>query len=918
VTTGPVPRVARWLLAIAARRVDRASILIDLEDEASSRAERFGMTKTRRWSVRQAARSFFPLLAQRLAAAVVAPTFDMKRSLGLTSDLRLAGRRLCHAPGFAVVCIATLALGIGGNTAVFTLIDRVLLQPLPVSKPSELYRLGDTADCCVNSGFPGSFSLFSYDLFTHLREAAPEFSNLAAFQAGQGPATIGRADAGAPIETIASCLVSGNYFETFGLVPAAGRLFSGDDDRPGAPAVAVISYRAWTTRYNRRADTIGASVSLNGMPATIVGVAPDGFYGPILRPDPPDVWVPLSNEPQFQPQAHLLETKASHWLYAIGRARPGASMAAVSPRLTGVLQSWIAASLDVPTEYRSRIPQQHIVVVSAATGVRNNMRDYFALSLRLLQMIAATVLFIACANLANLLLARGLGRQRETAVRVALGAPRGRLVAESLVESVVLSLVGGLLGMGVAYAGARAIVLMTFPTTPNVPIDPSPSPLVLGFAVLLSLVTGAIFGAAPAFIGSRSDPIDAMRGAGRTAGDGGSRLRRSLVVVQVALSLVLITCAGLLGRSLARLQYQDFGFLTTGRYVVSITPSLGNTSTAQLHQLYPRIRERLARIPGVADVAFSLYGPMSGDNWSSSLVVEGHATTEQLAAAWTRVSPGFFETVGIPLLRGRAISDADGPGGPPVAVVTQNFARKFFGDADPIGRRFAFPAPRGSTIAYFQIVGVVADVKYRDAEAAPYEMFFLPFLQSTTTDLDRSQYPKAIEIHTVTPVPDLEHQVRAALAEIDRRIAVREVATMEDQVASNFNLERLIARLTITFGLVALLLACLGLYGITAYAVVRRTREIGVRMAIGATRGAVMGAVLRSACSQVLTGLMFGVPAAIWAGALLESRLYGVSSYDPLVLTAGIGALVMSGALAALIPARRAATIDPVRALRTE
>jgi macrolide transport system ATP-binding/permease protein len=527
-------------------------------------------------------------------------------------------------------------------------------------------------------------------------------------------------------------------------------------------------------------------------------------------------------------------------------------------------------------------------------------------------------LLIACANLANLLLARGLGRQRDTAVRVALGAPRGRLVAESLLESVVLSLVGGLLGMGVAYAGARAIVHMTFPTTPNVPIDPSPSPLVLGFAVLLSLVTSAIFGAAPAFIGSRSDPIDAMRGAGRTAGDGGSRLRRSLVVVQVALSLVLITCAGLLGRSLARLQYQDFGFLTTGRYVVSITPSLGDTSTAQLHQLYPRIRERLARIPGVADVAFSLYGPMSGDNWSSSLVVEGHATTEQLAAAWTRVSPGFFETVGIPLLRGRAISDADAPDGPPVAVVTQNFARKFFGDADPIGRRFAFPAPRGSNIASFQIVGVVADVKYRDAEAAPYQMFFLPFLQSTTTDLDRSQYPKAIEIHTVTPVPDLEHQVRAALAEIDRRIAVRGVATMEDQVASNFNLERLIARLTITFGLVALLLACLGLYGITAYAVGRRTREIGVRVAIGATRGAVMGAVLRSACAQVLTGLMFGVPAAIWAGALLESRLYGVSSHDPLVLTAGIGALVMSGALAALIPARRAATIDPVRALRTD
>jgi predicted permease len=442
--------------------------------------------------------------------------------------------------------------------------------------------------------------------------------------------------------------------------------------------------------------------------------------------------------------------------------------------------------------------------------------------------------------------------------------------------------------------------------------------LVLGFAVLLSLGTGAIFGAAPAFIGSRSDPIEAMRGAGRTAGDGGSRLRRSLVVVQVALSLVLITCAGLLGRSLARLQFQDFGFLTTGRSVVTIQASLGDAKIDELRLLYPRIRERLARIPGVAGVAFSLYSPMSGDNWSSSLVVDGHARTEQVGASWTRVTPGFFETVGIPLLRGRAFTDADGPGAPPVAVVTQHFAQKFFGDADPIGRRFAFTGPAGSHIPSFQIVGVVADVKYRDAKAPPYQMFFVPFLQSTTTDLDRSQYPKAIEIHTVAPVPDLERQVRVALAEIDRRIAVRNVATMDDQVASNFNLERLIARLTVAFGLVALLLACLGLYGITTYAVGRRTREIGVRMAIGATRGAVITTVLRGAFGQVLIGLAIGLPAAVWAGALLESRLYGVSSHDPLVLTAGVGALVMSAVVAALIPARRAATIDPVRALRME
>ena len=351
---------------------------------------------------------------------------------GLRSDLTLAARRLADAPALAVVCVLTLALGIGGNTAVFTLTDRVMLKPLPVQRPSELYRLGDTDACCVNSGLFGSFSIFSYDLYTHLRDAAPQFTHLAAFQANTRPVTIGHADPDTPPETLDGSLVSGNYFQMFELVPAAGRLIQPPDDQPGAAPVAVISHRAWITRFGSRPDIIGTAVTLNGVHATITGVAPQGFYGAMLRPDPPDLWVPLSSEPLLQPAARLLEAKGSHWLYIIGRLTPGEAIGPVEAKLTAELRHWITSTLDLSPEDRKEVPQQHINVISAAAGV-GNLREYVAPALNLLQALAAAVLLIACANLANLLLARGMARRVETAVRVALGASRARLAGQFLV-----------------------------------------------------------------------------------------------------------------------------------------------------------------------------------------------------------------------------------------------------------------------------------------------------------------------------------------------------------------------------------------------------------------------------------------------------------------------------------------------------
>ncbi len=459
-------------------------------------------------------------------------------------------------------------------------------------------------------------------------------------------------------------------------------------------------------------------------------------------------------------------------------------------------------------------------MISAAAGV-SNMRDGVAPSLRLLQALAAAVLVIACANLASLLLARGMARRIETAVRVALGASRMRLVAQFLLESLLLAGAGGLAGLLVSFAGARAIVNLAFRGATDIPVDPSPSLLVIGFAFGASIVTGALFGAAPAVVGSRSDPIEALRGASRTTSERGGRIRGVLIALQVALSLVLMTCAGLLGRSLQQLEAQDFGVAIDSRYVVTLAPSLTMVGPEQLPAMYARMQERLLRIPGVANAAFSLYAPMSRDNYSGSVVVEGHDASERLTASWNRVSARYFDTVGTPVVRGRAFDERDRPGSPLVALVTESFARKFFGDADPIGRRIGQRAPE------IEIVGVVGDAKYQDGRRAPREMFFLPYLQETAESraraaaagikIDRTHYPQAIEIQVRGVVQGLEAEVRRALADVDGRITVRQMISMDEQVARAFNIERLIARLTVAFGLVALLLACLGLYGVTAY-----------------------------------------------------------------------------------------------------
>ncbi|HZU25414.1 MAG TPA: FtsX-like permease family protein, partial [Bryobacteraceae bacterium] len=530
------------------------------------------------------------------------------------------------------------------------------------------------------------------------------------------------------------------------------------------------------------------------------------------------------------------------------------------------------------------------------------------------------VLLIACANIANLLLARAAAARTQIAIRVALGAPRSRLVRDILTESVLLSIAGGLAGLLVAFAGSRTILLLAFRGSQFVPISTSPSLPLLAFAFGLSLVTALVFGTAPAWIASHADPAEALRGAGRSTRDRSSLARRSLVVLQVALSAVLLIGAGLLTLTLSNLEQQRFGFQPQGRYVVRMNPALAGYKPEQLYALYQRLGQRLPRIPGVISAAWSIYSPMRGDNWSLNVSFPGRPARDEDGASFDRISPGYFETIGTRVLRGRAIGPGDTPTSPQVAVVNEAFVHKFFTRENPIGQRFGMGGPKHA--ADFEIVGVVEDAKYQDPRGPAYPTFFLPFLQMSRDPeqqfLIGSHYAGDIELRVAGHPENLESEVRRALADVDPNLTVLDFLSLPEQVARNFNQDRLIARLTELFGVLALILAGVGLYGVTAYSVARRTSEIGIRVALGATGLNVVRLVLRGVALQLAVGLSIGIPAALAGTRMIASQLYGVKSYDPAILAIAIAVLAACALLAGFIPARRAAAIDPLDALRVE
>lgn len=837
-------------------------------------------------------------------------------------DIRFAIRQLRNAPGFTATAMLTLALGIGANASIFTLINAMLLKNLPVTDPKTLVRIGDNTDCCVNSGAKdnGDYGLFPTETWLLLKKSTPEFEDLAAMQAGFGyrPITARREGERADAHSVMGEFVSGNYFRTFGLRPYAGRLLTDADDIPGAPVMAVMSYAAWQRDYAGDTSVVGSTFWINTRPVTIAGIAPAGFYGDRLSTTPPDFFLPIESMDALANAPYVHEPGVA-WLYLVGRVKPGVQMAPLREKLSALVRQSFAETKPFSSgEGKKLLAKAHVMLTPGGAGIQD-LQEAYGTNLRVLMIISGLVLLIACANVANLLLARGMARKAEISLRTALGAKRGQIIRQLLTESVLLAVLSAMAGLVVSYLGTRMLLALAFGEAQRLPVDPSPSLPVLAFACGLALLAGILFGIAPAWITSQTDPVDALRTGMRTTSSGASLVQRGLVVLQAGLSLVLLTGAGLFSQSLNNLQHSNLRLESKNRYIVHINPQAAGYSQRQLESLYRTIEERFHAIPSVKNVGISLYTPMEDNNWGTGIQVKGQPNPHE-GASVVKVNSEYFDSVGTRVLMGRGISKRDTPTAPAVAVVNQEFAKKFFPGQNPIGRYFGTGS---ESTGDYKIVGVVEDTTYTSVRWKQHRMYFLPILQRPASakepiEKDLSLYAGALVVQTGRPVNQMAAITQRTLASINPNLAVVKFQTFDQQIADRFTEERMVARLATLFGGLALLLATIGLYGVTAYTAARRTGEIGIRMALGAARGGVIAMVMRGAIVQTALGLAIGIPTSLLCVRFVESQLFEIKGMDVGVLATSVLTLAVAACLAGAIPARRAASIDPARALRTE
>ena len=837
-------------------------------------------------------------------------------------DVRYAFRQLRNAPSFTATAMLTLALGIGANASIFTLINGMLLKNLPVADPKTLLRVGDTTECCVNSGTndKGDYSLFSTETWQLLKKNTPEFEELAAMEAGFSyrPVTARRDGEHAGARSVMGEFVSGNYFRTFRLRAQTGRLLADRDDVEGAAVMGVMSYGTWQRDYAGDPSIVGSTFWINTKPVTIVGIAPRGFYGDRLSTTPPDFFLPIESMQALAATAYVHDPDM-RWLYLIGRVKPGVQVAALQAKLSVLVkQSFAETKTFSKGDDKKQLAKVHVVLTPGSAGIQDLQEEY-GTNLRVLMAISGLVLLIACANVANLLLARGLARKQEISLRTALGANRGQLIRQLLTESVVLALLSGIAGLAVSYAGTSMLLALAFGDAQRLPVDPSPSLPVLLFACGLALVTGILFGIAPAWITSQSDPVDALRTGRRSSSPRASFVQRGLVVLQAGLSLVLLTGAGLFSQSLNKLQHSNLRLESKNRYIVHVNPQAAGYSPTQLESLYRTIVERFHAIPGVKNVGISIYTPMEDNNWGTGIQVKGQPDPHA-GASVVKVNSEYFDSVGTHVLTGRGISERDTPTSETVAVVNQEFAKKFFPNQNPIGRYFG---QEPETAGDYKIVGIVEDTTYTTVRWKEHRMYFLPILQRRPSDKepiegDLSLYAGALVIQTERPMTQMAAIVQRTLAGINPNLAVVKFQTFDQQIADRFTEDRMVARLTTLFGALALLLATIGLYGVTAYTAASRTAEIGIRMALGAARSGVIAMVMRGAMIQTALGLAIGIPASLLCVRFIESLLFDIKGVNISVLVTATITLLLAASLAGAIPARRAASIDPVQALRTE
>jgi predicted permease len=824
----------------------------------------------------------------------------------LWQDLRYSARTLRKSPGFTAVAVLSLALGIGANTAIFSLLNAVVLRLLPLRNPEQLVQFTYTFP---KTGPDNWNSWFDYPQFERFREQSKTLSGIFG---GTGIGRVNIRFRGTSVLARGDAYTD-NFFSVLGVTPQSGRLFSAGEDRADA-SVAILSDRCWRSLFGADPSIVGGTVTINQIPFTVIGVTSQEFSG-IALGSGTDVWVPLHALDRFSPDKKRWTESFSSWMLIAGRLQPGVSREQAQAELDIIHRRLLAEQLPV-SELHDRESMQRFVAESrlvlrpAANGVNSGLRENYTFPLKLLMWVAGIVLLVACANVANLLLARASHRRREIAVRLALGAGRWRIVRQLLTESVMLASIGGVLALGIAWWGSVALVRMISTGDSPVALDVRPDWRIFAFTSAVSLLTGILFGLAPALRGTRVDPGPAMKEGSRNATQSSRVLDRLLVITQVALSVVLMIGAGLFVRTLQNLWSVNMGYERDNVLMFSVDAKLAGYPPDRAAAVYREILQRLQALPDVRSASASIVRPVDDQFYLIDQIeeVDGRRLPDHDAihVAWNAMSPRYFSTVATPILLGRDFDPRDKETAPPVVIVNESLARRAFPGQNPIGHRLG-PAT---------VVGVVKDSLYGGAREQPRPVLYHPLFQHGRDQEYRWGFV-SFELR-YRSAANLLDQARREIASVDRNLPVFLAKTLRQQSAQSLLRERLLATVSSFFGGLALMLACLGLYGLMAYAVARRAGEIGIRMALGARRDHILWLVLRETLWLTLAGIAAGLPLALWAARYTKSLLFGIESADPLTIAATIALLIGVAALAGYIPARRALHVDPMAALRCE
>ncbi len=839
------------------------------------------------------------------------------------TDVRYAFRMIAKNPAFSAVAVLSLALGIGANTAIFTLIDYVMLRALPVRAPEQLAVIARNPEKPSTS--------FNYPDYVYIRDHNQSFSGVIASNGGANALAFAvPGEKGASAEVVASAHVSGNYFDVLGVGAAIGRLFTpADNQTESAHPYVILSYDFWQRRFGGDYSVLGRPITLNGARFTIVGVAARGFHG-INVGNSTDVFLPIMMMPTVNPPARGWNTRHWWWLNVMGRLKPGVTPQTATPEANVLWQQILKADPEYkpPAAYNKDGAKFNRMIVLPASGGWSGFRNQFSKPLTVLMIVVGMVLLIACANVANLLLARAAGRQKEIAVRLAIGAGRARLVYQLLMETLVVSVLGGLAGLMFAWWGVRAMLGLLPKQRIPTELNLTPDLRVLGFAFAASLLTGLICGLVPALQSTRPDLLAALKNETASARRSRIDLRRILVIAQVAISLLLLIGAGLFVRSLSNLQNLDPGFVRESVLLVNVSPQASGYQGQRLRDYYERLLAKAGAYPDVRVASLANITPLSNSRWNQDVAIQGYQwkPDEKPYIDFNAVSPRFFETLGIPLIAGRDFTNLDSPTvtpdpkpkpdpadklkGPRVVIINESMAKRFFPHQSPLGARLCRDDKFKMEESY-EIVGVVKDAKYFGIREAAESMIYVPAWRDGAGG-------KTLCLRTTGRPERVIAAVRREAAALDPAIPVLQTLTLADQFDNDIAQERMLTTLGGFFGALALLLAAVGLYGVMAHAVARRVREIGIRMALGARAGEVRWLILRETLLMVGAGALIGIPAALALTRLLATFLYGLTPQDPLSIAASTVILIAITALAGYIPARRATRVDPMIALRYE